>query len=95
MAAVFSITIYLIAAMMKQLFKIRSTKDKNDFAGTGLFTQRTGSQLVSEHRTFEVACFSFACSTKSLYDDPLLLCIFSFSICSTKAFCFAFNKLSC
>lgn len=42
-----------------------------------------------------MACFSFACSTRSLYDDPLLLCIFSFSICSTKAFCFAFSRLSC
>lgn len=45
--------------------------------------------------TLEVACFSFACSTSSLYDEPLLLCIFSFSICSTKAFCFAFSRLSC
>lgn len=51
--------------------------------------------LKKKDHTFEVACFNFACSTRSLYDDPLLLCIFSFSICSTKAFCFAFNKLSC
>lgn len=45
MTAVVSIKIYVTAVMMKSLFKVRSRKDKNDFAGTGLFTKRTRSQL--------------------------------------------------
>lgn len=48
-----------------------------------------------EELTLEVACLSLACSTSSLYEEPLLLWIFSFSICSTKAFCFAFNRFNC
>lgn len=45
--------------------------------------------------TFDVACLSLACSTSSLYEEPLLLWIFSFSICSTRAFCLAFSRFNC